>query len=52
MVPRHVATEIEEGLDRQAAAALIGARNVGKTTLALEEIGLRGLAAERAGEGR
>lgn len=36
MIPRHVATEIEEALDRQAAVALIGARQVGKTTLALE----------------
>jgi predicted AAA+ superfamily ATPase len=36
MIPRHVATEVEDALDRQAAVALIGARQVGKTTLALE----------------
>ena len=36
MIPRQVATEVEEALDRQAAVALIGARQVGKTTLALE----------------
>ncbi len=36
MIPRHVATEVEAALDRQAAVALIGARQVGKATLALE----------------
>ncbi len=35
MVPRTVAPEIESALSRQAAVALIGPRQVGKTTLAL-----------------
>ncbi len=36
MIPRIVESEIERGLDRQAAVALIGPRQVGKTTLAFE----------------
>ena len=36
MIPRIVQTAVEAALDRQAAVALIGPRQVGKTTLALE----------------
>jgi predicted AAA+ superfamily ATPase len=36
MLPRVVTHEVEEALRRQAAVALIGPRQVGKTTLALE----------------
>ena len=36
MIPRLVTISVEEALDRQAAVALIGPRQVGKTTLALE----------------
>ena len=36
MVPRTVAPHVESALNRQAAVALIGPRQVGKTTLALE----------------
>ena len=36
MVPRFVAQQVEDALRRQAAVALIGPRQVGKTTLALE----------------
>ena len=36
MIPRIVTSDIERALSRQAAVALIGPRQVGKTTLALE----------------
>jgi predicted AAA+ superfamily ATPase len=36
MIPRLVTPQVEEALRRQAAVALIGPRQVGKTTLALE----------------
>jgi uncharacterized protein len=36
MIPRLVSTDIETALARQAAVAIIGPRQVGKTTLALE----------------
>jgi hypothetical protein len=36
MIPRIVSGQIVEALDRQAAVAIIGPRQVGKTTLALE----------------
>ena len=36
LIPRRVTGEIEAALDRQAAVALIGPRQVGKTTTALE----------------
>ena len=36
MIPRIIAQDIESALNRQAAVALIGPRQVGKTTLALE----------------
>ena len=36
MIPRRIYTKVKEALDRQAAVALIGPRQVGKTTLALE----------------
>ena len=36
MIPRIITTEVEAALRRQAAVALIGPRQVGKTTLALE----------------
>jgi len=36
MIPRHARLFIEEALARQAAVAVIGPRQVGKTTLALE----------------
>jgi hypothetical protein len=35
MIPRHITTEIDHALARQAAVALIGPRQAGKTTLAL-----------------
>lgn len=35
MIPRRIQGEIEQALDHQAAVALIGPRQVGKTTLAL-----------------
>jgi predicted AAA+ superfamily ATPase len=35
MIPRHITAEIDHGLARQAAVALIGPRQAGKTTLAL-----------------
>lgn len=36
MIPRLVTQDLEEALQRQAAVALLGPRQVGKTTLALE----------------
>ena len=36
MIPRIITSDIERALSRQAAVALIGPRQVGKTTLALE----------------
>ena len=36
MIPRIAESEIKKGLSRQAAVALIGPRQVGKTTLAFE----------------
>ncbi len=36
MIPRLVTSDVQAALDRQAVAALIGPRQVGKTTLALE----------------
>ena len=36
MIPRIIASSVESALNRQAAVALIGPRQVGKTTLALE----------------
>ena len=36
MIPRIITSAVEDALDRQAAVALIGPRQVGKTTLALE----------------
>lgn len=36
MIKRHAYHQVEDALDRQAAVALIGPRQVGKTTLALE----------------
>ena len=36
MILRRLSKNISEALDRQAAVALIGPRQVGKTTLALE----------------
>ena len=36
MIPRTITPDIERALNRQAAVALIGPRQVGKTTLALE----------------
>ena len=36
MIPRIASHDVESALERQAAAALIGPRQVGKTTLALE----------------
>lgn len=36
MIPRNAYSQIEVALARQAAVALIGPRQVGKTTLALE----------------
>lgn len=39
MIPRIAESEIEMGLSRQAAVALIGPRQVGKTTLAFEIAG-------------
>ena len=36
MIPRTIASDVESALQRQAAVALIGPRQVGKTTLALE----------------
>lgn len=36
MIPRHAYTAVEQGLAREAAVALIGPRQVGKTTLAHE----------------
>ncbi len=35
MIPRHALAAVREALDREAAVALIGPRQVGKTTLAL-----------------
>ncbi|MEM8760271.1 MAG: ATPase, partial [Pseudomonadota bacterium] len=35
MIPRAKMSNLSEALDREAAVALIGARQVGKTTLAL-----------------
>jgi predicted AAA+ superfamily ATPase len=35
MIPRYVTSSVESALERQAAVALIGPRQVGKTTLAL-----------------
>jgi predicted AAA+ superfamily ATPase len=34
MIPRRAISKVEEALSRQAAVALIGPRQVGKTTLA------------------
>ena len=36
MIPRTITSDVERALSRQAAVALIGPRQVGKTTLALE----------------
>ena len=36
MIPRIITSDVESALQRQAAVALIGPRQVGKTTLALE----------------
>ena len=36
MIPRLIQTRIDDALRRQAAVALLGPRQVGKTTLALE----------------
>ncbi len=36
MIPRSKMTDLTQALDREAAVALIGARQVGKTTLAME----------------
>ena len=36
MIPRIVLPHVEQALNRQAAVGLIGPRQVGKTTLALE----------------
>ena len=36
MIPRLIADKVEQALNRQAAVALIGPRQVGKTTLALD----------------
>lgn len=36
MISRHIFTQIQQALARQAAVALLGPRQVGKTTLALE----------------
>ena len=36
MIPRIITRDVESALNRQAAVALIGPRQVGKTTLALE----------------
>ncbi|MGC1497064.1 MAG: ATP-binding protein [Sulfitobacter sp.] len=36
MLPRNITSEVERALSRQAAVALLGPRQVGKTTLALE----------------
>ena len=36
MIPRLIASDVDSALQRQAAVALIGPRQVGKTTLALE----------------
>lgn len=36
MIPRLVTSSVEDALNRQAAVALIGPRQVGKTTLAIE----------------
>ena len=36
MIPRIIVSDVERALNRQAAVALIGPRQVGKTTLALE----------------
>ena len=41
MIPRNVYKDVSRALDRQAAVALIGPRQVGKTTLALEIAGSR-----------
>ncbi len=35
MIPRRITTHVQHALKRQAAVALIGPRQVGKTTLAL-----------------
>jgi uncharacterized protein len=39
MIPRRAFTDVQQALDRQAAVALIGPRQVGKTTLAMEIAG-------------
>ena len=36
IIPRLIQNQVEEALRRQAAVALIGPRQVGKTTLALQ----------------
>lgn len=41
MIPRRAAAKVEDALARQAAVALIGPRQVGKTTLALAVAGRR-----------
>ena len=41
MIERRVKQQVREALDRQAAVALIGPRQVGKTTLAYELTGER-----------
>ena len=42
MIPRIAFRDVESALERQAAAALIGPRQAGKTTLALEFVRARG----------
>ncbi|MFZ4071852.1 MAG: AAA family ATPase [Caulobacterales bacterium] len=41
MIPRLAQRDIEDALARQAAVAIIGPRQVGKTTMALEIAGVR-----------
>ena len=36
MITRHITHTVQQALNRQAAVALIGSRQVGKTTLAYE----------------
>ena len=36
MIPRHITKELKSALERQAAVVLVGPRQVGKTTLALD----------------
>ncbi len=41
MITRHITTTVQQALNRQAAVALIGPRQVGKTTLAYELVDTR-----------